>query len=307
MRASAGRRRAASGSDSSGEPPRRSSARSTGASAERFGPRTACSSPIAPRAAGPLGSRSSSAVVPFALGVVDLIVRGRRRGLPFAPAIRAQRCSSRHLGLRCAPRLDRGARADPSDGRAAAAAAVRGVPRDAARLRRARSRQRIRARLARHPPAARPRRDARRATSGSRGSSSRLRCSGSSPIGLAVFQPYALVFVLPSLYAWLWLPLEARLAVRVERARRRARRARSSGLVLLGRELGLSVLDAALYVVGLFTVGYLPLGSALLGSRVGRSGQRRSARSRSAATRRTRVESATPPAGPVRRSFARLR
>jgi hypothetical protein len=31
------------------------------------------------------------AVVPFALGVVDLVVRGRRRGLPFAPALRAQR------------------------------------------------------------------------------------------------------------------------------------------------------------------------------------------------------------------------
>jgi hypothetical protein len=30
-------------------------------------------------------------VVPFALGVVDLIVRGRRRGLPFAAALRAQR------------------------------------------------------------------------------------------------------------------------------------------------------------------------------------------------------------------------
>ena len=36
------------------------------------------------------------AVVPFALGVVDLVVRGRRRRLPFAPALRAQRA---RLGL----------------------------------------------------------------------------------------------------------------------------------------------------------------------------------------------------------------
>jgi hypothetical protein len=83
-------------------------------------------------------------------------------------------------------------------------------------------------------------------------------------IGLAFFQPYALVFVLPSLYAWLWLPLEARLALRIGLLVA-GLAGPLVGLVLLGRDLGLSVLDAALYVVGLFTVGYLPLGAAVLG------------------------------------------
>ena len=36
-------------------------------------------------------------------------------------------------------------------------------------------------------------------------------------------------------------------------------------MLLLARQLDISVVDAALYVVGLFTVGYLPLVSAVLG------------------------------------------
>ena len=85
-------------------------------------------------------------------------------------------------------------------------------------------------------------------------------------VGLAFVQPYALVFVLPSLYAWLWLPLDGRLVV----ARASSSASGSSGRCdrapsSSGRQLGLSVLDAALYVIGLITVGYLPLGSALLG------------------------------------------
>ena len=79
------------GSVSSAERPRRSSAHSTPASVERFARPTASSSPTALRAAGLHGSCSILSVVPFALGVVDLIVRGRRRALPFRPALRAQR------------------------------------------------------------------------------------------------------------------------------------------------------------------------------------------------------------------------
>jgi hypothetical protein len=70
--------------------------------------------------------------------------------------------------------------------------------------------------------------------------------------------------VLPSLYAWLWLPIERRLWQRaalfvVGLA------GPILGLVLLANELGLSIPRAALYAVGLVTVGYVPFSSALLG------------------------------------------
>jgi hypothetical protein len=80
---------------------------------------------------------------------------------------------------------------------------------------------------------------------------------------IAVTKPYALVFVLPSLYAWLWLPLRTRLW------------ARGAiyvlglvgpvlGLLVLAEELDLDVVDAPLYAAGLATVGYVSLGSVLL-------------------------------------------
>ena len=82
-------------------------------------------------------------------------------------------------------------------------------------------------------------------------------------LALALWKPYALVFVLPSLYAWLWLPLEGRLWRRVVLF--------GFGLtgpvlavLVLANQLGLSVVGAVLYLVGLTTVGYVPLGAALL-------------------------------------------
>ncbi len=80
---------------------------------------------------------------------------------------------------------------------------------------------------------------------------------------LAVVHPYALAFVLPSLYAWLWLPL---------RTRPRTRAALYFaglmgpivGLLVLSNELDLGLVQAANYVVGLVTVGYIPLFSVLL-------------------------------------------
>ena len=71
--------------------------------------------------------------------------------------------------------------------------------------------------------------------------------------------------MLPSLYAWLWLPLERPSRGSARSSSSRASLGPSSDSSSSGDELGLSVLDAALYVIGLFTVGYLPLGSALLG------------------------------------------
>jgi hypothetical protein len=79
---------------------------------------------------------------------------------------------------------------------------------------------------------------------------------------LALVKPYALVFVLPSLYAWIWLPLRGRLW-------RRAvvfgvgLAGPLVGLVLLSQQLDLDALEAPVYVLGLVTVGYISLGSVL--------------------------------------------
>ena len=202
-------------------------------------------------------------VVPFALGVVDLIVRGRRRRLPFAPALRAQRA---RLGLWAFGGLVvwLGARVGilPTgaplplppyaaffDDRPilgvlalAAAFAVGWIV--------------VRRRLA---PSSRPARDERLV-----GLIVALMTLGIVAVGLALLQPYALVFVLTSLYAWLWLPLESRTAARVA-VFGAGLAGPLAGVVVLARQLDISVFDTALYVVGLFTVGYLPVVAAALG------------------------------------------
>jgi len=243
-------------------------------------------------------------VVPFALGVVDLIVRGRRRRLPFAPAMRAQRS---RLGVwlfggvlvwlgAAAGILPTGAplplppyssffESPPVFGALVLAAAfVLGWLVARRHL------------LQSSPSAA----DERLA-----GFIAALSVLGIVAIGLAVLQPYALVFVLPSLYAWLWLPLEARLGVRLL-ALAAGFLGPAVGLVLLGRELGLSVLGATQYVVGLYTVGYLPLGSALLGIAWAAA----AAQIAALAVGRYAPYAAgvePPPAGPIRRALARAR
>jgi hypothetical protein len=244
------------------------------------------------------------AVVPFSLGVVDLIVRGRRRELPFAPALRAQRT---RLGIWAFAALlvwiGAQARILPTGealplppyaeffetrplfgGLVLGGAFVLGW-------------LVMRRQLVPVVPAAPDERLA--------GFVVALAVLGAVAVGLAVFQPYALVFVLPSLYAWLWLPLEGRFTARVILLLV-GLAGPVFGLVVLGRELGLSVPDAALYVVGLFTVGYLPLGSALLGLAWA------AAATQIAALALGRYAPyagglARPPVGPLRRSLARLR
>ena len=244
------------------------------------------------------------AIVPFALGVVDLIVRGRRRGLPFAPALRAQRA---RLGLwafgglliwigalaRIFPTGDPYPLPPYTDffetrpvfgGLVLAAAFVLGwlVTR-------------------RHLVAAAPPSPDERLA----GFVVALSLLALVALGLAIFRPYALVFVLPSLYAWLWVPLEGRLVVRLALLGA-GLGGPLAGLFILGRELGLSLLDAALYVVGLFTVGYLPLGAALLGLAWAAAATQIAALALGRyAPYAGGVE--TPPAGPVRRSLARIR
>ena len=244
------------------------------------------------------------AVVPFALGVVDLVVRGRRRGLPFAPAIRAQRSrlwiwafgallvwigalarilpTGEPLPL---PPYTEFLETPPFFGVLVLVSAFA-----------------LAWLVIRRPlvPVAMPTGDERLA-----GFVVALALLGLVAVGLALFQPYALVFVLPSLYAWLWLPLEGRLGVRVG-ALVAGLLGPIVGLVLLGRELGLSVLDAVLYVIGLFTVGYLPLGSALLGiAWTAAAAQVAALAVGRYAPYAGGVEA--PPAGLVRRALARVR
>jgi hypothetical protein len=243
-------------------------------------------------------------VVPFALGVVDLIVRGRRRGLPFAPALRAQRS---RLGVwafggvlvligAAVGMLPTGAPLPlPPYTSFFESRSVLGVLVLASAF--ALGWLVARRHLVRVSTPAPEERLA--------GFVVALAVLGLVAVGLAVLQPYALVFVLPSLYAWLWLPLEAHLAVRGV-VYGVGLLGPAVGLVLLGRELGLSVLDAALYVVGLFTVGYLPLGSALLGLAWAAAATQMAALALGRyAPYAGGVE--PPPAGPIRRALARAR
>ena len=80
---------------------------------------------------------------------------------------------------------------------------------------------------------------------------------------MALFRPFAVVFLLPSMYAWLWLPLRTRSWPRIG--------VYAAGLlgpllalVILGRELGLGPVETPLYAVGLVTVGYVPVVSVVL-------------------------------------------
>lgn len=203
-----------------------------------------------------------AAVAPFALGVLDLLVRNRRRNLPFAPAFRAIR--TRVLVLLYAGVLlwigslagvfPTGVAVPPptyssyvSDLPFAGLIALALVFLAGWLL----ARRRL-------VPGRRPTVEERLA-----GYTAALGWLAVVAVGIALLRPYALVFVLPSLYAWLWLPL------------RTGFRARAGlylvgllgplgGLLVLSRELGLGLAETVLYVAGLATVGYLPFMSALL-------------------------------------------
>lgn len=202
------------------------------------------------------------AIVPFALGLVDLVVRARRRALRFRPAIRAfrTRLAIALFGgllvwigalvgvfptgapLPLSP-FTEVVEAPPLVGLVLLASAFVVVWLVARR---------------RLVPAVAPSPEERLA-----GLAVALAAVGAVAIALALTRPYTLVFVLPSMYAWLWLPLERRLWSRA------ALYALGFvgpvvGLVVLGNELGISVVGAALYAVGLTTVGYISLGLALL-------------------------------------------
>ncbi len=202
------------------------------------------------------------AVVPFALGVLDLVVRGRRWGLRFAPAARGLRARLL-LWLYAALLVWLGGltgvfptgaalplppTASSVTDRPGAALALLGV---ALALGWLVGRRRL-------VPSTAPSAEERLA-----GYTVALAWLGIAAVVIAIGHPYALVFVLPSLYAWLWLPLQSRGWVRAV-VYCVGLVGPLLGLVVLAHGLALSVGSGALYVVGLVTVGYVPLGTVLL-------------------------------------------
>jgi hypothetical protein len=202
------------------------------------------------------------AVVPFALGALDLLVRSRRRGLALAPALRALRTRLvfwLYAGLLVwvaglVGILPTGAAlplppASPlvSDWPVAGLGLV-GVALLAGWL------------------------VGRRWLAPGAGTTTEDRLAGYAvalgwlagvAVVIGLVAPYALVFVLPSLYAWLWLPLYSRVRTRT------ALFALGlvgpvAGLALLASQLGLGWSDTALYVLGLVSVGYVPALALLL-------------------------------------------
>jgi hypothetical protein len=124
-------------------------------------------------------------------------------------------------------------------------------------------------------------------------------------VGLAFLQPYALLFVLPSLYAWLWIPLEGRAAARIALFAV-GLVGPAVGLIVLAQLLDLSLIDAALYSIGLVTVGYvspvtglLTLGWGAAATQVGAVAFGRYGPYAGGAE--------PPPAGPLRRLVGRVR
>jgi hypothetical protein len=201
-------------------------------------------------------------VVPFSLGLFDLIVRGRRRALPFRPALRALRTRF-GLALFAGALVWLGAIAGVFPTGAPLPLApftdVLGDPPIVSLMLLCSTFAVVwllgRRRLV---PFASPSPEERLAAL-----ATALGALGLVAFALALWKPYALVFVLPSLYAWLWLPLEGRLW----------QRALLFGLGLAGpvlallvlaSQLGVSALGVVVYLVGLTTVGYVSLGTALV-------------------------------------------
>ena len=202
-------------------------------------------------------------VVPMALGVVDLIARSRRRRLPLAPAFRAIR--SRLLVWTFGALLLAFAAAvgvfptgaslplppytssvsDPPTGALVALAAVFALLWLVGR-------RRLAPRRATTP-------DERLA-----GLVAALALLCGVAVVLAVAKPYALVFVLPSLYTWPWVRVE-RTAWHGIALFLAGLAGPLLGLVLLADQVGISTLGSVFfYTAALVTVGYVPVGSVVV-------------------------------------------
>jgi len=202
------------------------------------------------------------AVVPFVLGVFDLLLRGRRRRLRLLPAFRGLRARflvALYAGLVVwiaslagvfptgealpLPRHTSFVVDWPIAGIAVAAVAIA--------LGWLAARRRL-------VGPVRPSPEERLA-----GYTAALTWLAAVAIVVALVKPFAIVFILPSLYAWLWLPLRARTWPRIA-IYIAGLLGPLAGLLLLAAELGLGPFDTMLYVLGLATVGYISLPSVVL-------------------------------------------
>jgi hypothetical protein len=202
------------------------------------------------------------AVVPFALGVLDLVVRGRRKKLHFAPALRGLRTRAL-FWLYAGLLLWIGA----LTGVLPSGAALPLPPTTA---------------VVTDPPVAGVAvlslalalgwLVGRRQLVSSERPSSEDRLAGYTialawlavvAVAMAVTRPYALIFVLPSLYSWLWLPLRTRFWTRAV-VYCLGLVGPALGLGLLAHELDLSLARAFLYTAGLVSVGYVSAGTVLV-------------------------------------------
>jgi hypothetical protein len=200
-------------------------------------------------------------VVPFALGVLDLLVRGRRRGLPLMAALRGLRARLLFwlyggfllwLGAIAGVFPTGAALPLPPYTSFVVDPATAGLLLLAIAL--ALGWLVGRRRLI---PTTTPTSDEQLA-----GYAVGLSGLGAMAVACAIAKPYALVFILPSLYTWIWLPLIGRSWQRIALFCL-GLAGPLVGLYLIARQLQLAVLESPLYVVGLTTVGYLPVGAVL--------------------------------------------
>jgi hypothetical protein len=203
-----------------------------------------------------------AAVAPFAVGVVDLVARSRRRRLPIRPAARALRRRvlfwlyggvliwiAALLGVlptgAALPFPPTGAAAEDWSSAGAVALAI------AFALGWVVERRRL------VPAAAPP------AEESLAGYTVALAWLALVAVAVALTRPYALVFLLPSLYAWLWLPRQTSLARR-SLLYLLGLTGPMLGIAVFGRSLGTNVFETARYVVELAGVGYIAPSSVLI-------------------------------------------